>query len=144
MGLEDHVDFGRVVGEYGGTLDDILEHYGIRGMKWGVRRSRKQIDNSPDAPEHTRARELHAKARTSGTRKLSNKDLQDLNSRLNLEQNFANLNAKTKQKTTVSSGAKWTAKKLGKFSNMAVDTIVQSHMQVELAKRGLLATNGGK
>lgn len=139
MGLEAHEDFGRVVGEYGGTLEDILEHYGIRGMKWGVRRSRTQIDNSPDSPEHTRARELHAKAKTSGTRKLTNKDLQDLNARLNLEQNFANLNAKTKQKNAVATGAAWTGKKIGKFGDMALDTIVRSHMQVELHKRGLLA-----
>lgn len=143
MDFEDAEEFGRAVAESGGTLDDILQHHGIRGMKWGVRRSRKQIDSSPDAPEHTRARELHSVAKSHGTRKLTNKDLQELNSRLNLEQNFANLNSKTKQKTTVTTGAKWVGKKIGKFGDMALDTVVRSHMQVEMAKRGLIPVNGG-
>lgn len=138
MGLEDHTDFGRVVGEYGGTLEDILEHYGIRGMKWGVKRTRKQIDSSPDAPEHIHARQLHAKAKTSGTRKLSNRELQDLNTRLNLEQNFANLNSKTQQKTTVSTGAKWVSKKILKIGDMALDEVTKAHVRVQLHQKGLL------
>lgn len=138
MGFEEYESIGRSIAANGGTLSDVLEHHGIKGMRWGVRRNRKQIDNSPDAPEHTRARELHTVARTHGTRKLSNKDLQDLNQRLNLEQNYGSLTAKTKQKTTVATGAKWVSKKILKVGDMALDEVTKAHMRVELHKRGLL------
>lgn len=138
MGFEEHEEFGRIVADYGGTLDDILQHYGIPGMHWGVRRSRKQIDSAPDAPEHTRARQLHSVAKTHGTRKLSNKDLQDLNARLNLEQSYGNLTEKTKQKNTAATGAKWLGKKITKIGDMALDEVTKAHVRVQLHQKGLL------
>ena len=101
--------------------DNFLEHYGVKGMKWGVRKDRslhdalfrakaqekvkvkttvtpgKKIktsggtgqDASPDA---IRAAIAKQKATKSSTDALSNKELQDLVSRMNLEQQYARLN----------------------------------------------------
>lgn len=82
------------------TIDDVLEHYGIKGMRWGVRRTEEQLarargrrvkETSEDAKG---AKESLKKARKQGTQALSNKELQALNQRLNLEQQYARLTAK--------------------------------------------------
>jgi hypothetical protein len=70
-----------------------VEHSGIKGMKWGVRRSRKELAKLRQAPSGD-AREAHkalVKSKISGVEALSNKELQNLNNRLNLEQNYAKL-----------------------------------------------------
>ena len=117
-----------------------LEHHGIKGMKWGQRK-RSRSSGHPehdDAPEHTRARELHSVAKAKGTRKLTNKDLEDLNKRLNLEQNYANLNVKTKQKSAAATGAKWLGGKVLKVGDMALDEITKAHVRVQLIEKGLV------
>lgn len=111
-------------------LDDILEHYGIKGMKWGVRRSdaqlarargkrkksstqvrvnkdRTEIDKvrikgKPAPSEDAIDAEIaNKKAKKGGVKTLSNQELQALNQRLNLEQQYSNLTKKQK-----SNGAK--------------------------------------
>jgi hypothetical protein len=72
------------------VVDDFLAHYGIKGMRWGIRRNRAQIDagSSDDA---ARANEIRAKVRTSGVSSLSNQEMQQLVQRINLEQQYARL-----------------------------------------------------
>lgn len=83
------------------TFDEVLEHYGIKGMKWGVRRTREQLarargerkqkkaaNTSDDAK---RASEAKAKARKGGVSALSNSELQALTQRMNLETQYSNL-----------------------------------------------------
>jgi hypothetical protein len=64
-------------------VDDFLEHYGVKGMQWGVRRTRAQL--SEDA---SRARQLKKRSVSS----LSNQELKIVNERRNLEQNYTRLN----------------------------------------------------
>lgn len=69
-----------------------LAHYGVKGMKWGVRK-----DNSSGAehsPEATAAAAARAKLKTQGIKSLSNKELQDLTNRINLETKVRDLNSK--------------------------------------------------
>lgn len=86
------------------TLDEVLEHYGIKGMKWGVRRTREQIDRArgkrkakgkPVTPTKSqdaeRAEATKAKVAKEGVSSLSNQELQQLNKRLNLEKNYSDL-----------------------------------------------------
>ena len=94
-----------------------LAHYGVKGMRWGVRKDRS-ITGSPNtiAPTKVKVQTVPGrrpitsggqgqkpsddavrtaialqKARSSGVSALSNKELQDLNTRLNMEQNYSRL-----------------------------------------------------
>lgn len=99
-----------------GGLDEVLAHYGVPGMKWGVRKRAggssspqdvkvrpffgnrfvrttggKKLPLSDDA---TRAAVSRQKAKKSNVRSLSTKELQDLVNRMNLEQQYSSLEKK--------------------------------------------------
>lgn len=101
--------------DLGSVRVDSLEHYGIKGMKWGVRRSQEQLDraagrrtsssksggkanlksrskkaslrSSSPSQDHQKAASLRSNKTTS----LSNADLKVINERLNLEANYRRL-----------------------------------------------------
>jgi hypothetical protein len=95
-------------------IDEFLAHHGVKGMKWGVRKlrtvyglppggrgtPRKGTSPSralgtarhPVSPEAARAIDLQKRVRKSGTRSLSNQELQDLVTRMNIESQYRNLN----------------------------------------------------
>jgi hypothetical protein len=75
------------------SVEDFLEHYGVKGMKWGVRREGPR-SSTPKSEDHTRSRQLKRKPVSS----LTNSELKFLNERLNLEQNAARLNPNTVKK----------------------------------------------
>lgn len=80
----------------GGALaevDDFLEHYGVKGMKWGVRRDRPSVPSSADAATASR---LQGQVKLGGTQSLSNQELQTLVNRMNLESQYTRLNPQTK------------------------------------------------
>lgn len=65
---------------------DSLYHYGKMGMKWGVRKAKR---NTPKgSPDHERARKLNAK----GAKHLSNTELKELTNRMQLEKQYSSLN----------------------------------------------------
>lgn len=75
------------------NLDDYLAHVGVKGMKWGVRRSREQrkAAKAEEVQRHQdslRTRELMKKKVSS----LSNEELAFVNQRRQLETNYAKLN----------------------------------------------------
>jgi hypothetical protein len=73
------------------TFEDFLAHFGIKGQKWGVRRSRSQIDSGA-SEDHANAKAAREKARKGGgTKALSNKELQDLITRANLETQYSKI-----------------------------------------------------
>lgn len=78
----------------GDSLDDVMAHFGVKGMKWGVRKRSK--DSDPSSPDAARAASSAAIIKTSGTKALSNKDLQDLVTRMNLERQFSTLSSQSK------------------------------------------------
>ena len=67
-----------------------LYHFGVKGMKWGVRKDRKRSDSK----DYTESRDLLKKS----PNKLSNAELRKINERLNLEQQYSNLTTSQKQK----------------------------------------------
>jgi hypothetical protein len=89
------------------ALDNLLAHHGVKGMKWGVRRSRgstavvvtdkrKRVKTSggrglPAHPDAVPARVIGQKARKSGLKALSDDELQAYAKRMNLEQNVQRL-----------------------------------------------------
>lgn len=104
-----------------GVLDGVsaaeLSHHGIKGMRWGVRRKAIGSDQEvvvrttpskfskknkikttggkslPPSDDAVRSAINSQKAKKSGTTALSNKELQDLVTRMNLEQQFSRLQA---------------------------------------------------
>lgn len=94
---------------------DILSHYGVKGMRWGIRKRRSEADSTPVDPQpvaikrNNRSGQLQTsggaghkpsddaltalairqKARASGSVSLSNKEMETLVKRLNLEANYA-------------------------------------------------------
>ena len=75
-----------------------LYHYGVQGMKWGVRKARaKYKSNSTKrrarpSDDGYRAATLREKALSGGKQALSNEELRILNERTQLETNYNKLN----------------------------------------------------
>lgn len=85
-------------------MSEEIIHYGVLGMKWGRRKDRgdsavsnksSEDHSSDDAKSASASRE---KAKTKGLSSLSNKELRDLNERMNLEQNYSRLTSESKTK----------------------------------------------
>lgn len=86
-----HGDLDDPVEEF---LDDVLIHFGVKGMHWGVRRRRPGTGSQrgPVTAEAARAARLKTRAQTHGTQSLSNAELQALVTRMNLENQHGRLN----------------------------------------------------
>lgn len=87
-------------------MDNELYHYGVKGMKWGVRKSRsssgkkrgKTYGWSKDAK---RANAIKKKS----VKQMSNAELQALNKRMELENNYNRLNPSKVKKGLLIAGA---------------------------------------
>lgn len=75
-----------------------LTHYGIPGMKWGVKRSKRTA--TPSSDDARRVSNIKTIAKKGGTKALSNKDLQEAINRMNLERQYKSL-APTKSQQAV-------------------------------------------
>jgi hypothetical protein len=141
-------------------VDDILEHHGVKGMHWGVRRKatvgpqevvvsdkRKKIKTSGGQghPAHTdavRVRTIGQIGKRSGVKALSDKELQDYTKRLNLEQSFKRASYADK-----SIGKKFVANILGQtgknqahlVANEVATDQVRKHILPKLVKTAAVA-----
>lgn len=74
--------------------EDVLAHYGVPGMKWGVRKnggaSRRPAKEGP-SEDAVKKQDTKARVKRSGKQALSNKELQDAITRMNLEQQYTRL-----------------------------------------------------
>lgn len=78
---------------YNQTNPDILEHYGIKGMKWGIRRTEEQLRRARGKLESdaNRAEVKRRKSTYKNRRTISDDDLRKEVSRLELEKKYKNL-----------------------------------------------------
>ena len=116
--------------EHSITYDNYLEHYGIKGMKWGVRKSDKitnvsgntvrsskrgkikgvelSEDNKQKASrpsdDKTEASILEQRIKKGSTDSLSNKELEKLLERKNLEKRYVEITSKEKERGVVGFG----------------------------------------
>lgn len=70
-----------------------LEHFGVKGMKWGVRRQRGSTSSHPVAEDSARAARTAETIKKHGVAAVSSPDLQHLVNRRQLEQRHSQLNA---------------------------------------------------
>jgi len=94
-------------------LENVLAHHGVKGMKWGVRRSATQLASrakgkvdevvegkkakktakaAARSEDHLKVAALTEKSRELGRASLSNKELEAVIARKNLEVQYAKLN----------------------------------------------------
>lgn len=77
-----------------------LTHYGVLGMKWGRRKgSSSGSSSTPSNPSNDHIKKVKLKRKKVS--EMSNEELRDLNTRLQLERQYADLN-----KASVASGKK--------------------------------------
>lgn len=150
------------------TYGDYLEHYGIKGMKWGVRKSDKTsnvsgntirsskrgqikgVELSEDnkksttrpSDDKTQASILEEKVKAGSTDVLSNKELEKLLERKNLEKRYLEITTKEKERGLVGFGRS-VVKDLAKdyAKNAMRNTIKEAstsgkNLFTEYAKRG--------
>ncbi len=84
-----------------GKTDEVLKHYGILGMKWGVRKKRNKNYAPPSKIRVSRDEYNKRVIQRKKLREMSNKDLQEITKRLNLEKTYKSL-----QRENMSKGKK--------------------------------------
>jgi len=80
------------------TLETVLAHYGIRGMRWGVRGAGRRGSKPAASTDSVRAKTYKQKVKKGKTDALSTKELQELVARMNLEQQYSRLSPSKKAK----------------------------------------------
>ena len=103
------------------AVDDVLAHYGKKGMKWGVRNAPTRSSSaSRDSRTAMRAKQ---KAKKGGVQSLSNEELRNLNQRLQLEQKYHDLNPSTTLR-----GEKFVGTALKQVSGMAISAAAAKYV----------------
>lgn len=153
----------------GDAVEEFLSHYGVKGMKWGTRKStpgllpgastsmrvgravgnrvnrRRTAKSTPSEPTHTdfaRATDIHSRAKAHGTRVLSNQEMRDVIARMELEQKYSNLNVgqgKAGSSKVKREGSKFVSGILKNVGQQVASEVLKGHAMSYVVKSGLTA-----
>lgn len=139
------------------TVDDVLEHFGVKGMKWGVRRDTssavtvidrgKKLKTSggrgrPAHPDAIKARSIGQIGKSSGLKSLSNRELEEYSRRLTLEANAKRLNyanSNVAKKFVLTLMGQTGKNQASALANDVATTQVKKHITKRLVKAGAVA-----
>jgi hypothetical protein len=107
------------------SVADFLQHFGVKGMKWG----KKKNPASADAATSTAVRTT---AKKKGVHTVSNKDLQTAIERMQLEQNFKRLKVNEKSAAT-----RWISSTLLEVGKREVQTRVAKKVTGSVLKKAV-------
>lgn len=112
-------------------VDDILAHFGVKGMKWGVHRKPKL----PASNDAQKSLDIRAKAKQGKARALTNEELRTAIERMNLEQQFKRLAVNERPPVQ-----RWVASTLLEIGKREVQTAIAKKVTATIAKK--VATGG--
>ena len=133
-------------------IEDIIEHHGVKGMKWGVRKDRRSSASrrrktratpKPPPKKPDRAQPSSKKYKKSDASKLSDKDLRERVNRMNMEKQYKDLISKRNPPSSVSRGAKAVASIIGRSGSKAVGKYLANAVFPHLIDRAI-ARSGGR
>jgi 2'-5' RNA ligase len=94
--------------------EKFFQHYGVKGMKWGVLRDKIQgnaaVKLASSSDDHKQASAVKTKAKLVGVNTLSNKELETLIRRMDLEVKFKDLKTIEHNQSLLGKGKKWAGK----------------------------------
>jgi hypothetical protein len=85
-------------------LGHVVAHHGVKGMRWGVKKTASTGSGESEGPRSSDSENVQkniATVKEHGVKALSNKELQDVVTRLNLNQQYSNL---TSSKSSIENG----------------------------------------
>ena len=117
-------------------VDEVLAHFGVKGMKWGVRRARRNgVDKGTGKPaneEALNAARLRQQARRSGTQSLSNKEMQTMLTRMDLESRYSKIVENERKNSRVGKVKKFIGKQMTDVATKKISEVAT----FENAKKG--------
>lgn len=112
-------------------VDEYLEHFGVKGMRWGFRKDKAPSEPASEEAVTTATTRARTKAAKGSTHMLTNKELQDAITRIRLEQQYSQMTAKPKSK-----GRVWVTNffKQKKNRDMTIQGVRTAHGTIKVAR----------
>lgn len=110
------------------ALETALAHYGVKGMRWGIRK-RSTTPAVPSSEDAQKAETIRARSKAAGTNALSNAELRAAIERMNLEQQYGKLVVQTAPK---SAGRKFVESILGEVGKEEVKRVAKASAAIKV------------
>lgn len=127
------------------NLDEFIEHYGIRGMKWGIRRKRKGGESGDSSPTLSKSSSSSESSDSTVTKtksfkkgdakKLTDKELRERINRLNMEKQYKQLISEKEKPGVLKRGASVTKQIIGNSAKQATTNFLSNVLFKDMITR---------